>query len=83
MFEDLIEITGYAAAIFTGCAFYSKGMLALRSFALMANFLFIAYAAAKGLNPILVLHSILLPINIIRLAGVIQHRRERARIKLT
>jgi CRP/FNR family transcriptional regulator, cyclic AMP receptor protein len=44
-----------------------KTMMPLRIVAIGSNFAFIAYSLAEGLLPILVLHSILLPLNALRL----------------
>lgn len=42
----------------------------LRAFAVLANLAFIAYGAHAGLGPLLALHCVLLPINLLRLASV-------------
>ncbi|MGL4438334.1 MAG: hypothetical protein ACRCUE_03605 [Bosea sp. (in: a-proteobacteria)] len=80
----LIESIGFLAAGATAVTFYCKRMAYLRAFAIGANVLFITYGAAMGLMPVLVLHCLLLPLNIMRLAEAIaRHRRERAAEKAT
>lgn len=77
----LIESIGFMAAGATAITFYCKRMATLRAFAIGANMLFITYGAAMGLLPILLLHCLLLPLNIIRLAQVLaRNRRERAEV---
>jgi hypothetical protein len=75
----LIESVGFLAAGATAVTFYCKRMAYLRAFAIGANLLFITYGAAMGLMPILLLHCLLLPLNIMRLVEVLtRNRRERA-----
>jgi CRP/FNR family transcriptional regulator, cyclic AMP receptor protein len=42
-------------------------MARLRLFAVMANIAFVAYGASVPLWPVVALHSVLLPINVLRL----------------
>jgi hypothetical protein len=44
----------------------------LRTFAVAANLAFIAYGWMSGLAPVLVLHLVLLPINVVRLVGALR-----------
>jgi hypothetical protein len=46
-------------------------MRSLRVTAIASNMAFIAYAAYGHLQPILILHSVLLPLNIIRLMQIV------------
>ncbi len=62
------DLLGYLAAGAVLVSFSMKNMLALRVVALVSNVAFIAYAIADGLTPILVLHGLLLPLNLVRLA---------------
>lgn len=71
-FNDLI---GWAAALCVLLTFASSNMLTLRLFAISSNLLFIAYAGAIGLTPILILHALLLPINFAQLAMIIRRHR--------
>jgi hypothetical protein len=64
---DLAEGLGYLASGLVVGTFCMKTMMPLRIVAIGSNFAFIAYSLAEGLVPILVLHSILLPLNALRL----------------
>jgi CRP/FNR family cyclic AMP-dependent transcriptional regulator len=50
--------------------FSMKSMRRLRISAIASNIAFITYVLEAGLHPILVLHSILLPMNIVRLVQI-------------
>jgi hypothetical protein len=52
-------------------------MLTLRVAAIFANLLFIIYGSGLGLKPVLALHCVLLPINVMRLITVMPERPER------
>ncbi|MEO1550972.1 MAG: hypothetical protein AAFR93_11165, partial [Pseudomonadota bacterium] len=75
-----IELLGYLAAgsmIFT---FSARSPIILRLLGLMGNVLFISYAAALDLFPVLLLHGFLLPLNLRKMYLEIQaHLQERAR----
>lgn len=60
------EVIGFLAAGMTITAFCCTRMLCLRSAAILANGLFIAYGALLGLMPVLALHCVLLPLNLVR-----------------
>jgi hypothetical protein len=47
--------------------FSVRSMTALRAMEIVSNPLFIAYAALGGLQPVLLLHALLLPLNLLRL----------------
>jgi len=47
--------------------FYMKTMVPLRIAGIVSNFLFIGYGYAVGAHPVLILHLVLLPLNIVRL----------------
>lgn len=64
------EIAGYVASAFVFATFYVRTMVPLRVLAIVSNFAFISYAIMENLLPILLLHSALLPINIIRLREI-------------
>lgn len=64
----ITDIIGFLAAGMTITAFCCTSMLCLRLAAILANVLFIAYAAILGLMPVLGLHCVLLPLNIVRFA---------------
>jgi len=61
-----IELSGYLAAALVFLTFYMKTMLPLRYIAIGSNVLFIVYAALEQINPVLILHCVLLPLNIYR-----------------
>jgi len=61
------ELIGYAAAVCVFVTFYMKTMVPLRIAGIVSNVLFIAYAYELLAYPVLILHLVLLPLNIIRL----------------
>jgi CRP/FNR family transcriptional regulator, cyclic AMP receptor protein len=61
------ELFGYLAAALVFLTFYMKTMVPLRAVGICSNIAFITYAYLGGLYPILILHSILLPLNGFRL----------------
>jgi len=60
----------------TVTAFYCTTILTLRVAAIFANLLFIIYGSGLDLKPVLALHCILLPLNIMRLIKVLRERRK-------
>lgn len=62
------ELIGWLAAGLTMMAFSMRSMLALRLSAVGANLCFIAYGVLDELMPVVVLHAILLPCNLVRIA---------------
>lgn len=62
-----IDGLGYIAASLVLATFTAKSMVALRALAIASNIAFIAYAVSASLWPILLLHSIMLPLNLVRL----------------
>jgi len=61
------ELIGYAAAACVFVTFYMKTMVPLRVAGIVSNLLFIAYGYDLLAYPVLILHRVLLPLNIIRL----------------
>jgi len=61
---------GYLASALVLCTFCMKTMMPLRIVALASNVAFIAYAALLHLYPILILHTILFPLNAWRLSQI-------------
>ena len=59
---------GLAAGLFVLLTFHAVRPRRLRCYAIASNVLFIVYAAATGLVPILALHALLLPLNLRRLS---------------
>jgi hypothetical protein len=71
---------GYAAAICVILTFCASNMLLLRGLAICSNLLFMWYGRRAGLDPILLLHAILLPINIAHTVRIVAYlRRETGR----
>jgi CRP/FNR family cyclic AMP-dependent transcriptional regulator len=63
----LVDILGWLAAALVLTSFYLKTMIPLRVAAIGSNIVFIAYGYLAGAIPILVLHTLLLPLNATRL----------------
>lgn len=68
------EPIGYLASALVLASFSARGMVALRLLAIASNFAFIAYAALAGIHPVLLLHGLLLPMNVVRLSQAIRER---------
>jgi CRP/FNR family transcriptional regulator, cyclic AMP receptor protein len=67
----LIDALGYLAAGAMLATFSVRSIKALRALAIISNLLFIAYAIGAGLLPVLALHALLLPLNLLRLREVL------------
>jgi hypothetical protein len=65
---SVIDGVGFGAAGLVLATFCMRSMSALRWLAIASNVAFIAYAYLRGLAPVLLLHTLLLPVNIRRLA---------------
>ena len=63
---------GFLASALVLAAFGMKDMINLRIVAICSNIAFIAYALVLNLTPILILHVMLLPLNVWRLAQALQ-----------
>lgn len=61
------DCIGVAAGVMVVLAFHARRPVRLRLYAIGSNLLFILYAAMSGLWPVLVLHAVLLPLNLLRL----------------
>jgi CRP/FNR family transcriptional regulator, cyclic AMP receptor protein len=70
------EMAGYLAAFLVFLTFYMKTMVPLRVVGICSNCIFITYAYLGGLHPVLVLHLILLPLNVLRLREMLRLVRE-------
>ena len=66
------EVLGCAAAAATLLTFAQKRMWSMRISAIAANLFFIGYGALGLLYPVLFLHLILLPLNVMRLVQLAQ-----------
>jgi len=69
---NLLDVVGYLGGVLVFCTFYLKTMIRLRVVAVVSNVVFIAYGAMGHLVPIMVLHTLLLPLNVWRLIEVKQ-----------
>jgi hypothetical protein len=65
--ELIIELIGYIASFLVFTTFYVKSIITLRLMAICSNIAFILYALGSGLQPIFILHSLLLPLNLYRI----------------
>ncbi len=65
---SVIDGVGFGAAGLVLATFCMRSISALRWLAIASNLAFIAYAYLRGLAPVLLLHTLLLPVNIYRLA---------------
>ncbi len=65
---SVMDGVGFGAAGLVLATFCMRSMNALRWVAIASNVAFIAYGYLGGLAPVLLLHALLLPINICRLA---------------
>jgi CRP/FNR family cyclic AMP-dependent transcriptional regulator len=70
--DSWIEAFGYAGALLTLGTFAMTKMIPLRIIGIGANFAFISYGALAPIYPVLVLHTILLPLNSLRLYQMLQ-----------
>jgi hypothetical protein len=61
------ELVGYLASALVFTTFYMKTLTPMRLVAIASNVAFISYGYLGDMHPILVLHSVLLPLNIWRL----------------
>ena len=62
-----VELLGYAASVAVLLTFCMSTMIPLRILALASNVLFILYGYFDNLQPVLLLHATLLPVNLYRL----------------
>jgi CRP/FNR family cyclic AMP-dependent transcriptional regulator len=62
-----VDGLGFAASGLVLATFCMKGLVPLRAMAITSNLAFILYGYAAGIEPVLVLHLILLPVNVMRL----------------
>lgn len=61
------EVAGFIASALVLVAFAMRDIRLLRAIAICSNIAFIVYAGLNWLLPVLALHLLLLPLNIIRL----------------
>lgn len=65
------DATGYLASGLVLAAFGMKDMVKLRLVAICSNVVFLVYGLSLGLAPVWLLHAVLLPLNLWRLAQVL------------
>ena len=63
------EALGYAASSAVLATFLMRSMVPLRLIAILSNVLFIGYGYLAHIQPVFILHAVLLPINLVRLAA--------------
>lgn len=68
------EAVGYLASSLVLAAFCVRDMLPLRILAIGSNLAFISYGWAADLRPVLLLHLVLLPTNLLRLRQLLRAR---------
>jgi CRP/FNR family transcriptional regulator, cyclic AMP receptor protein len=61
------EPVGYLASLLVLATFCMRDMVALRVVAIASNLAFIAYSGLAQIGPVLLLHALLLPVNVLRL----------------
>lgn len=66
-----VDELGYLAASLVLATFCAKSMATLGLLAIASNIGFIAYGLTAGLAPIVVLHAVMLPLNVMRLRQVL------------
>lgn len=64
------DMLGWIAASLTLLTFSMRGMIALRLTGIAANLAFMSYGVAEGLYPVVALHAMLLPCNLVRLREI-------------
>ena len=69
------EPLGYVASLLVLATFCMRGMVELRVLAIASNVAFFGYAVLAGIDPVLFLHALLLPMNTYRLVETLRERR--------
>lgn len=64
---SFVEPIGYFASALVLATFCMRDMVALRCMGIASNVAFIAYGGLADLGPVLLLHLLLLPVNVLRL----------------
>lgn len=73
------DFVGYLAAGLVLATFCVNSMNTLRVLAIASNVAFVTYAYLTNLTPVLLLHAVLLPVNVCRLAQSLCARRKAVR----
>ena len=72
--SNWVDLLGYLASLLVLATFCVRRMVTLRLLAIASNLAFVAYAASAGVAPVLMLHVLLLPMNVWRLAEIVTGR---------
>jgi len=67
------DLVGYVASGLVLATFTARSMRTLRILAMLSNVTFICYGIIDSIIPVLCLHTIMLPLNIIRLVQLIAY----------
>ncbi len=67
-----IDVLGYAASASVLATFCMSTMVPLRIVAIGSNLLFASFGAATHIYPVLMLHLVLLPVNVVRLIQILR-----------
>lgn len=78
MAVDWITVSSYVASALVFAAFFMKAIIPIRSFAIASNIFFVVYGLGAGNLAILILHTALFPLNILRM---VQHFRLTQRVR--
>jgi hypothetical protein len=70
------DAVGYLAAMLVLAAFWMRSMSSLRYVAIASNLAFITYGYIGDLMPVLLLHILLLPVNVLRLTELGSARKD-------
>lgn len=70
----MTDLAGYLASTMVLLTFMTKDMRLLRVVAIVSNVAFITYGALAWLPPVLCLHLLLLPVNVIRLRSLLAEK---------
>src|SRR3974377_692116 len=65
-----IDMVGWAACATVLSTFCMNSMMPLRVLAIISNVLFCAFGAIAHIFPVLILHAVLLPVNVVRLIQI-------------
>jgi CRP/FNR family transcriptional regulator, cyclic AMP receptor protein len=77
MWSDIMNIydpIGYLASLLVLATFSVRSMVPLRLLAIASNLAFMSYAALAGIDPVLMLHALLLPVNVHRLLQIVREQ---------
>lgn len=72
---NAFEPVGYLASLLVLATFCMRDMVALRVVAIASNVAFIAYGGLADIGPVLLLHVLLLPVNVLRLVELLRSLR--------